>query len=138
MDLEALFAEADEALAAVEPTTVPVVIAKRTMGVRFLPMSSGDWRHLAAQHPPRVDVPADRNRGYNVDAVVAAYPRVALIAENGDVDDLMRANDEGETVSQWPEVWSRLTARSQTAVATEIWASHELTPDLLVEDAGKA
>lgn len=137
IDLDELFAEADAILEAAEPVTVPVVLGKRTLGVRFLPMSGADWQYLTAQHPPRPNVPREMRLGYNVDAVVAAYPDVALI--DGDVvDPLLRTDEDGNQVSKWPEVWARLTSTGRKDVSTEMWAVHELIPDRLVDDAGKA
>ncbi|WP_417556164.1 hypothetical protein [Microbacterium sp.] len=137
MNLEELLAEADEILAAVEPLTVPVTLGKSTVGVRFLPMDGARWRGLTVKHPPRPDVPADMNRGYNIDAVVGAYPDVALII--GDtVDDMLRVQEDGTRVSAWPETWKRLTATGRDDVAAEMWSAHELIPEKLVDAEGKA
>lgn len=137
MDLEALFAEADRLVAEAEPELVPVVLAGRQMGVRYVPMSGQEWRDLVLLHPPRPDVVQDMNLGYNVDAVVGAYPHVALI-EGDEVDDLMREDAEGNQYSAWPAVWKRLTATGKKDVAVSVWAAHERTPEKLVVDAGKA
>lgn len=137
MKLEELLAEADKMMEAVEPITVPVTLGKSTVGVRFLPMSGAEWNALTVKHPPRDDVPADMSRGYNIDAVVGAYPNVALIVGD-DVDDLQRINEDGTRKSVWPETWARLTATGRKDVSTEIWAAHEYLPEKLVGGAGKA
>lgn len=135
MGLEELLAEADALMEAVEPITVPVKLGKKTVGVRFMPMDGPGWRTLVRQHPPRSDIPEDAQRGYNIESVVAAYPSVALII--GDqVDDMYRDADAGR-VSLWPETWGKLTATGRKDVADEIWAAHELLPELFVGEAGK-
>lgn len=137
IDLDALFAEADALVAEAETELVPVVIAKKQAGVRFAPMGGAAWRDLVLLHPPRNGVVQDANLGYNVDAVVEAYPNVALIMGD-DVDDMMRDDGEGKRVSAWPKVWARLTSTGRKDVAVAIWSAHERTPELLVEQAGKA
>ncbi len=137
MELEELLAEADEILEAVEPITVPVTLGKSTVGVRFLPMSGAEWNALTVQHPPRQEVPADMNRGYNIDAVVGAYPNVALIVGEK-VDDMIRVQEDGTRKSVWPETWARLTATGRKDVSAEMWTAHEYLPEKLVGGAGKA
>lgn len=138
MRLEELLAEADEILAAVEPITVPVTLGKSTVGVRFMPMDGAGWNALVALYPPSKDASAvDKSRGYNIDAVVGAYPNVALIVGD-EVDDLMREQEDGSRRSVWPDTWQRLTAMGRRDVQTEIWAAHEYMPEKLVGEAGKA
>lgn len=135
-DLDALLVKAQEMVDNAEPELVPVVLAGRSVGVRFLPMSGADWRDLCLRNSPRTDVTQDLNLGYNVDAVVSAYPNIALVA--GDhVDDMVRQDAEGKPVSKWPAVWSALTSTGRKDVSAAIWAAHERTPERLVVDAGK-
>lgn len=137
MKLEELLAEADKLLEEAEPITVPVTLGKSTVGVRFLPMDGAGWNALTVQHPPRPNVPEDMNRGYNIDAVVGAYPNVALIVGD-EVDDMQRVQEDGTRKSVWPATWARLTATGRKDVQTEIWAAHEYLPEKLVGGAGKA
>lgn len=137
IDLDELIAEADRLIADAEAEFVPVVLAKRQVGVRFVPMSGADWRELVLKHPPRPEIAQDLNIGYNVDSVVAAYPDLVLV-DGDEVDDMVRPGPEGKLVSQWPAVWKRLTATGRKDVSTAIWAAHERTPERLVADAGKA
>lgn len=136
-DLDALLAKAREMVESAEPELVPVVLAGHSVGVRFLPMSGADWRSLCLKHPPRTDVVQDLNLGYNVDAVVEAYPNLALVS--GDtVDDMIRTDAEGKEYSKWPSVWKALTATGRKDVVAEVWAAHERAPERLVSEAGKA
>lgn len=137
MDLDELLAMADEMIEEAEMELVPVVLARRQVGVRFLPLSGEAWRDLVLKHSPRDGVVQDVNLGYNVDAVVGAFPNVALVVGD-DVDDMMRVDAEGNPYSKWPAVWKRLTSTGRKDVATSIWAAHERTPERLVDDAGKA
>lgn len=135
--VDELLAEAAEIVENTETEFVPVTLGKRQVGVRFLPMMGADWNDLTAKHPPRSDVPRDLRFGYNIDAVVAAYPDVVLV--NGDeIDDMQRTDAEGNTLSKWPAVWQALTAQSRKDVAASMWTAHERTPERLVDDAGKA
>lgn len=138
LDLDALLAEADAIIAGMEAELVPVTLSGRQSGVRFVPVSGAEWRELCLRNAPRVDVRQDMNLGYNVDAVVENYPHIALVMGD-EVVDLERVLDaEGKNVSKWPAVWKRLTATGQKDVSAAIWAAHELTPEKLVSEAGKA
>lgn len=132
LDLDALLAKAQEMLDNTEAELVPVVLGGQQVGVRFLPMSGADWRDLTLKHPPRKDVQRDLILGYDVDALVADYPDVALVAG----DDVVDVNRDGR--SRWSEVWGALTATGRKDVSAAIWAAHERTPERLVEEAGKA
>ncbi|WP_311257336.1 hypothetical protein [Microbacterium sp. WCS2018Hpa-9] len=137
LDLDALLAKAQEMVENAEPELVPVILAGQQVGVRFLPVSGADWRDLALKHPPRSDVMRDLNVGYNIDALVADYPNVALV-DGDSVDDMVREDSEGKKVSKWPAVWGALTATGRKDVSSALWAAHERTPERLVVDAGKA
>lgn len=137
IDIDALVSQAEAMVREADPEIVPVVLAGRQLGVRFLPMMGSEWRALTLKHPPRTDVVQDLNLGYNVDAVVEAYPYVALI-DGEQVDDMMRTDDEGKRVSRWPAVWGALSSVGRRDVATSMWAAHERTPERLVVEAGKA
>ena len=137
IDLDSLIAEAREMINNAEPELVPVTLARRQVGVRFLPMAGSAWRDLTLLHPPRPEVRQDLNLGYNVDAVVAAYPDVALV-DGDEVDDMIREDAEGNPISRWPAIWAALTATGRKDVATAIWHAHEQAPERLVEAAGKA
>lgn len=135
--LDDLLAEAAAMVEAVEPEFVPVTLARRKVGVRYLPMEGRDWNDLTAKHPPRSDVPRDLRFGYNIDAVVGAYPDVVVV-DGDDVDDMIRTDAEGKRVSKWPAVWAALSATSRKDLAASIWVAHERTPEKLVDAAGKA
>lgn len=137
LDLDALLAKAQEMVENAEPELVPVVLAGQQVGVRFLPVSGADWRDLSLKHPPRSDVLRDLNVGYNIDALVADYPNVALV-DGESVDDMIRQDSEGKPISKWPAVWASLTATGRKDVSSALWAAHERTPERLVVDAGKA
>lgn len=137
IDLDALLNLAQEMVDNAEPELVPVVLGGRSVGVRFLPLSGADWRDLCLKHPPRPDVRQDAVLGYDVDAVVSAFPNVAVVVGET-VDDMIRLDAEGKQTSKWPSVWKALTATGRKDVSAEIWAAHERTPERLVVEAGKA
>lgn len=136
-DLDALLAEADAVFEAREPEFVPVVLAGRSVGVRYLPLDGPAWRKLTLEHPPRAEILQDLRVGYDVDAVVAAYPDVVLVS--GDtVDDMVRTDAEGKRYSVWPKVCGRLSRTGLADVAASMWDAHERATERLVGDAGKA
>lgn len=137
LDLDALLAAAKAMVEDAEPELVPVVLAGRQIGVRFVPVSGADWRDLALKHPRRSDVMRDLNVGYNIDALVSDYPHFALV-DGAEVDDMIREDADGKPVSRWPAVWAALTATGRKDVSSALWAAHERTPERLVADAGKA
>ena len=137
IDLDALLAEASELIQEAEPELVPVTLARRQVGVRFVPMAGRDWQDLTLLHPPRAEVRRDLNVGYNVDAVVSAYPHVALVSGD-EVDDMQRVDAEGKRYSKWPDVYASLTSTGRKDVASAIWDAHERAPERLVAEAGKA
>lgn len=137
LDLDALLARAKAMVEDAEPELVPVVLAGKQIGVRFVPVSGADWRDLALKHPPRSDVARDLNVGYNIDALVADYPHVVLV-DGETVEDMIREDAEGKSYSKWPAVWAALTANGRKDVSAALWAAHERTPERLVADAGKA
>lgn len=137
VDLDALVADALALFEGAEPEIVPVMLGRRQVGVRFLPMSGREWRDLVLRHPPRKDVLQDANVGFHVDEVVAAYPNVALVVGD-EVDDMIRTDAEGKKYSKWSAVWDALTATGRKDVSSAIWVAHVVAPEQLVADAGKA
>ncbi len=137
VDLDGLLARADELVAAREPEFVPVVLAGVMVGIRFMPMSGDDWYLLTMKHPPRPDVVQDSRLGYDLRAVVEAFPEVALVVDDV-VDDMMRPGPDGELVSVWPKVLSKLTKTGLHDLSTSMWSAHERDPEVRVEAAGKA
>lgn len=137
IDIDGLVAEARALVAEAEAELVPVTLGRRQVGVRFLAMMGADWRDLILRHSPREGVVQDANLGYNVDAVVAVYPDLALV-DGDEVDDMIRADAEGNKFSKWPAVWGALTSTGRKDVAAAIWAAHERTPEIMVAEAGKA
>lgn len=137
IDVDALVAKAESMVRDADPEVVSIVVAGEQYGARFLPMMGTEWRALVLKHPPRTDVIQDLNLGYNVDAVVAAYPHIAVIKDD-QVDDMWRTNEEGKRYSVWSKFYGAATSNSQKDLVTAIWAAHERTPDRLVNEAGKA
>lgn len=137
LDLDALLATAKAMVEDAEPELVPVVLAGKQIGVRFVPVSGADWRDLALKHPPRPNVTRDLNVGYNIDALVSDYPHIVLV-DGETVEDMIREDAEGKPYSKWPAVWAALTANGRKDVSAALWAAHERTPERLVADAGKA
>lgn len=137
-DLDELLKRAQEIFESREPELVPVVLGGRSAGIRYLPLSSKDWRELTLKHPPRPDVRQDINLGYNIDSLASSYPDVVLIKSSGVIDDMIREDAEGNKRSIWPDVYSALSKTGMADLAASMWAIHERDTERLVDDAGKA
>lgn len=137
MDIDELLARADEIFEATEPVTQDVLLGEKVIGVRFWPLDPGAWRDLIAGHSPRDGSPQDANAGYNTDAVVPAFPNVALV-DGDDVDNMIRRNDKGAEVSRWPDVYRRLSSPDKKNLALALWGLHEWAPQQRLVAAGKA
>lgn len=137
IDVDALVEKAESLVRDADPEVVPIVVGGEQFGARFLPMMGGEWRALVLKHPPRTGVIQDLNLGYNVDAVVAAYPHLVVIKDD-QIDDMWRTDEDGKRYSAWPKFFSAATSNSQKDLVSAIWAAHERTPDRLVAEAGKA
>lgn len=136
LDLDALISEARSAFDESEPVTQDVLLGDKAVGVRVWPLDGGEWRDLIAAHPPRPGAAQDAQAGYNVDSVVAVYPRVALV-DGDDVDDMMRVVD-GKAVSRWPDVCATLYGSDRRNLAAAVWGINEYTPAEALAAAGKA
>jgi hypothetical protein len=128
MDVKALIAQQKAAVDQVTPEDVPVTIGGRSLVVRIWPLATRAWRDLKAVCPPREGSTGDAGRGYNADAVAAAYPRVYLV----DGDDV---TDPGE---DWPDLFDTLSDGDMANITAMMWAVHEFIPRGRVANAGKA
>ena len=105
IDINALIIGAKQAIMEAEPEDVEVLLGEEIVRVRLWPMPGDEWRALAAQHSPRfevvdgerVHVTADAGHGFNVDTLVPAYPRVALV--QGDEEQALDADTWGRIVA---------------------------------------
>lgn len=137
MDLDALIADAKAKFEATEPVTQDVLLGSKVVGVRFWPIPGPEWRDLVASNPPRPGAAMDQNLGYNVDAVVRAFPKVALV-DGDEVDNMIRRDAEGREFSKWPEVHDSLSGADLKNLAMAVWGLHEWDPQKALVEAGKA
>ena len=84
------------------------------------------WSILTAANPMRLDVPLDRNYGYNFDAVTEAATR-----RSGVVLD-----DDGEqplTDEQWTRLFKVLSGHDVNVIRDAVWTLNEWEPAQHVE-----
>lgn len=129
VDVQALIAKQKQALDSVEPVTQDVLLGDEIVGVRFWPVSPSVWEELTSSHPPRPDNPADAALGYNLSAVVRAYPRTYLV----DGDDIQPVVGE-----QWAEVYDVLSGPDKKNLGYAVWGKNEWEHAERLEAAGKA
>lgn len=125
IDIDELIEKADAAFDATEPVTQDVLLGDKVVGVRFWPIRGTEWRDLCAAHPPIAK--AHANYGFNPDAVVLAYPKLAIV-DGDDVDNLIRRDEKGAEVSRWPDMHARLSGADLKNLAIALWGLHEWTP----------
>ncbi|MGB3733133.1 hypothetical protein, partial [Microbacterium sp.] len=98
-----------------------VVLGGADLRVQFTPIDRYEWQELTRRHPPRPDVPQDAVHGYNLTAVVAAFPGITVTDNNGVQLD-------------WAQVWEHLAAAYRRGISESIWAAHEIHPDAVPTD----
>lgn len=137
MDLKGLIAEARAAFEEIKPVTQDVLIGKAVVPVRLWPLLGRDWRELVATNPPREGSASDRGFGYNPDAVLRAYPRVALVTPDGE-DNMKRVNEDGEVENLWPALFDELSGTDQQNLVFAMWGLNDYDPKNRLSEAGKA
>lgn len=139
IDLDALIAQAREALASEPPVTkyVSVPGRKELIGVQFTPISGSEWRALAAQHLPRPRSFLDQNLGYNLDAVTREFPNFVIVDGDG-VDNLKRVDEEGNVRYAWPDIFDKLEDPAIEILAQALYEVHVSLPLQRMVKAGKA
>ena len=139
MGLGDLIAKARAEVEAVEPVVLVVEFAGELVRVSFLPLLGFDWSTLTTTHPPRVGSTFDRNVGYNVDAVTAAYPRDKITA-NGEPVTRQEVGEDGQvvTVDEWADLVRHLSSPNLKNIATVLWGVNQMEPAKRLADVGKA
>lgn len=135
MNVDDLIDKAQQIASDAAPETRNVILGGEWVSVRLTKLRGDQWRDLIAQHPPRAGF-MDQNLGYNLDAVTAAYPRVAIV-HDGEVDDLRRTDEEG-TVYVWPRIAQALEAPALETIGQALFEMHQLNPLQEMIAAGKA
>lgn len=135
-DVDALIAQAREALQATPPVEQEVLIGKSLAVVQFRLLESDDWQNLVATKPPRQGSPRDVEFGYNIDAVTAGYPKVIVFID-GEQLNLWTIDDEGKSAWRWPDIVSALSGPDRTKLAFAVWGLNVWDPQQATAAAGK-
>lgn len=137
-DIEALIAGAKKAIEQVEPEDVEILLGEDLVQIRFWPVSGQEWRGLVASHPARLEKDADgksviaqqdRAHGFNVDSLTRAYPRVALVDDDGEkpLDGTL-----------WGRILDVLDGPGFEGIAATIFFLNVIIPSQRTAAAGKA
>jgi hypothetical protein len=137
VDIDSLIAKAKANLDTVEPVTQEILVGGQLVGARFWPLTGPAWRDLCATNPPRMGSASDQQFGYNLDAVVRAYPRVYLV-EGDEITDLTVVDDAGKRVSRWPEIVDTLSGPDLKNLGYAVWGLNDYDPAQKLVAAGKA
>lgn len=108
VDVKALIKAQREKLAVKKTWTVDVVCGGVKVTVGVDKVQPEVWDDLVAKNPPRPGVEGDAMIGYNINAVSAAYPDVAL-------------DGEVQAPEDWAEFFSVLESSHRNNVGTVIW-----------------
>jgi len=137
LDVDALIAKGRAQLDTVQPVTQDVLLGDEVVGVRFWPLSGPDWRLLTAKHPARAEVTYDLRLGYDLDAVLADYPRVFLV-QGDEVVNLVSVGEDGKQVSRFPDIVKVLSGPDIRNLAMAVWGLNDYDPGKRLVEAGKA
>lgn len=127
MDVDALIAKAHEELSQATPEEHEVTLGGEKVTVRLRPIPGPEYRDLAARHPMREGSIHDLALGYDLDAVLAEYPRVELV----DGDDVV------DVSAKWKAICAVLSAVDLKKLAVAVWYMMD-RDDEQVAAAGKA
>lgn len=138
MDLDALIAKGRAVLDKAEPVDQEVLLGDEIVTVRFRPLTGGEWRALTAVHPPRPQSVMDQNMGYDLDAVVRAYPKVALIDGDNAVDVVVPVDPEEPGHLRWHDICDVLSGPDLKNLGYAVWGLNEYEHQKRLARAGKA
>lgn len=136
-DLDGLIATAKQGVADTKPVEQEVLLGGKLVTVRVFAVDSTTWTGITDRCPPRAGVVRDRQFGYSLPAAVEAYRAVVLV-DGDEVDDMMRTNEGGETVSRWPEVFAALSSPDRKNIELAVWGLNEYDHVQKMLAAGKA
>ena len=110
---------------------VDVLLKKNLHVLRFTQLPGEEWSWLVAINPVRLEVPLDKQYGYNYHAVckAAAVLNVQIVVD-GNAEPL------GEGLLE--KLWPRLDGNTFTRIADAVWELNEWAPSQLVAQAKKA
>lgn len=137
MDLDSLIAKAKKEITETRTVDQPVVLGDRLVTVRLSSVDGPKWIDITSRHPARPEVPRDVQLGFNLPAVLRAYPGVELV-DGDEVDDLQREDGEGKKYSRWPEVHDVLDPDALKNLAFALWGINEYDHQQRLVAAGKA
>lgn len=101
-------------------------VLKSLVTLKFTRLDARIWSALTDASPMRVDVPLDRNYGYNFDAVSEAAARRSGV----------RLDDDGEhelTEQQWDRLFKVLSGHDRGQIRDIVWTLNEYAPQQHVE-----
>ena len=138
VDVAKLVEKGRGALSQVKPVDQAVMVGDEVVIVRVWALSGVEWRLLKAKFPPRTEqgddgkqkvVAADARYGFDLDGVVAAYPRVKIV--DGETE-------QDVTRDEWAAICEVLDGPYLDALAMVIWGKNEFEPNQRLIEAGKA
>lgn len=127
------FADEVEAGATVERDSkdADVIVAGKLRTFRFTQLTGQEWGWLVAINPVRLEVPLDRQYGYNFHGVCQGAAKLNGVLVNGEETEEVAA----ET---WDKIWPQLTGHDYQVLSDTIWELNEWAPGVAVDKAKKA
>jgi hypothetical protein len=110
---------------------VDVMVGGKLRTLRFTQLPGTEWGWLCAINPVRLEVPLDKQYGYNFHAVVHAAAKLNGVLANDD-------GDEAVSAETWDALFAQLSGNEYTRLADAIWGLNEWGPGLAVSKAKKA
>ncbi len=127
MSLKDEIAAAKAAIENTDPTDLDVELNGKLKKLTFKPVLGGVWDALTVAHPPRPNVIADKNAGYDTDGLPADYP-----VEKITVDGQVPAEDD------WRDLFHTISSPNRQNVAAVLWGINRYEQEQTLIELGKA
>lgn len=114
-----------------ETATVEVLVGGELVTLKFTELPGATWAGITLRNPPRVDVPVDLAKGYNLHAATQfAAAESGVLVDGGEEQKL--------TEDQWRGIWDALSGADFQSVIDVVWSLNEWAPSQRVDAAKKA
>lgn len=114
-----------------ETETVEVLIGGELVALKFAEMQGEVWAGITVRNPPRLDVPLDMAKGYNIHSATQVAAAESGVRVDGDTETKL-------TEKQWRGIWKALSGADFQTVIDTVWSLNEWAPSQRVEAAKKA
>lgn len=127
MNVQERIAKAKAEIANAEPKTVDVEFGGEITVLGFTPIRGDEWDELTSEYPPRKGAVLDGNIGYNIKAVLKAFPV-----------DHITVDGEPTTAEEYTEIVSVLASPHIKRASEVLFHIQQMLPAQRLIELGKA